>query len=115
MKRTLSIVLCVALIVCMVLTMAGCGVAGRYVLVELSYSGVSVSAEDAGMDADNSYVELESDGTAVLCLDGDKTDMLWDDDQIWAAGKEDSKAALTVDDGVLTIEVDGIEMVFEKE
>lgn len=115
MKRTLSFVLCVALTVCMMLTLAGCGVAGRYVLLEMSYGGISVSAEEAGMDADDCYIELESDGTAVMALNGEETDMEWEDDEIWAVGEEDSKAEFEIDDDILTIEVEGVEMVFEKD
>lgn len=115
MKKLISGVLCAALILSMLLTLAGCGVAGRYLLKEVSYGGISMDAEDAGMDPDDCYIEMKSDGTAVMCMDGEEVDMQWKDGEIWAEGEEDDKADFEIEDGELTIEIEGIEMVFEKE
>jgi len=115
MKKLISCILCAALILSMALTFAGCGVAGRYVLKEMSYGGVSLSAEDAGIDPDDCYIELEANGTGTMCMDGEKNDMEWEDGEIWAVGEEDSKADFEIDDGELILEIEGIEMVFEKE
>ncbi len=115
MKKILSSILCAALIACMILTLAGCGTAGHYILKEMSYSGITISAEDADLDPDENYLDMKANGTAVLCMDGDETDMEWKDGKIWAEDEEDDKADFEIDDGELTIEVEGMEMVFEKD
>lgn len=111
MKRTL----CAILFACMLLTLAGCGASGRYVLKEMSYSGITIDAEDAGIELDDCYIELSSNGTAVMCMNGTEVNMQWEDGQIWAKGQEDSKASFEIEDGELTIEIEGVEMVFEKD
>lgn len=115
MKKLISSILCAALILSMLLTLAGCGVAGRYVLKEVSYGGITMDAEEAGMDPDDCYIEMKSDGTALMYMDGEETDMEWEDGEIWAEGEEDEKADFEIDDGELILEIEGIEMVFEKD
>jgi len=115
MKRIFSSILCAALVACMLLTLAGCGVAGRYVLKEVSYGGISMDAEDAGMDPDDCYIELKANGTGVMCMDGEEFDMEWKDGKIWPEDEKDEKVDFEVEDGELTIEAEGMEMVFEKD
>lgn len=115
MKRILSRILCMALMVCMLLTLAGCGVAGRYVLKEMSYSGISLDAETAGLSSDKCYIELKSDGTGVMSLNGKENDMEWKDGQIWIEGEEDNKVDFEIEDDALTLEIEGMKMIFEKE
>lgn len=115
MKKLLSSILCTALIACMLVTLAGCGTAGHYTLKEMSYNGITISADDAELDPDENYLEMKANGTAVLSMDGDETDLEWKDGQIWAEGEEDEKADFEIDDGKLTLEIEGMEMVFEKD
>ena len=60
------------------------------------------------------YLELNSDGTAVLNMDGEITDMQWADGKIWPKDDTDDKVGFTVKDGVLTLEQDGMKMIFKK-
>lgn len=108
-------ILCTALIACLLLALTACGVSGHYAIKEVSYGGLTVSAKDAGLDADDNYIDMKANGTAVLSLDGDETDMEWKDGQIWAADEEDDKADFEIDDDELIIELNEMEMVFEKE
>ena len=88
---------------------------GHYVFKEMSYSGMKISAEEAELDPEENYIDLNADGTAVMCINGDAENMLWEDGQIWAKDHENDKADFEIDDGELTIEVNNMEMVFEKE
>ena len=115
MKKIISRILCVALVACMLLTLAGCGVAGRYVLKEMSYGGISMDAETAGVASGECYIELKANGTGVMCMNGEEADMKWKDGKIWAEGEEDSKVDFEVEDDELTIEIEGMKMIFEKE
>lgn len=115
MKKILSSILCAALIACMMVTLAGCGTAGHYTLKEMSYGGITVSAEDAELDPDENYIDMNANGTAVLCMDGEETDMEWKDGEIWAEGEDDEKADFEINDGELIIEVEDMEMIFEKD
>lgn len=115
MNRILRTSAALALIACLLLVLAGCSTAGRYKLVEMYYEGTRISAREANIDPDEYYLELASDGTAILCIDDDLISMEWADGQIWAVGEDDSKAPLTIEDDLLTMEVDGIRMVFEKD
>ena len=108
-------IFCIALIACLLLALTACGVSGHYTIKEVSYGGISVSAKDAGLDTDDNYIDMKANGTAVLCMDGDETDMKWKDGQIWAEGEEDDKADFEVDHNELIIELDEMEMVFEKD
>lgn len=111
MKKILSI----TLIACILLALTACGVSGHYAIKEVSYGDISFSAKDAGLDVDKNYIDMKANGTAVLCLDGDETEMKWKDGQIWATDDEESKADFEIDDDELIIEVNDMEMVFEKE
>lgn len=115
MKKLFSSILCAALICCMLFVLTACGTAGHYVFKEMSYSGMKISAEEAELDPEENYIDLNADGTAVMCINGDSAEMLWEDGQIWAKDQEDDKADFEIDDGELTIEVNNMEMVFEKE
>ena len=113
MKRLFSSLLCTALVLCL-LTFAGCGTAGRYVFKELSYDGFSVDAGEA-MKGDPYYIELNANGTAILCIDGESIQMEWDDAHIWAAGEEDAKADLQIEGDEVTITIEDTKMIFEKD
>ena len=115
MKKLFSSILCTALICCMLFVLTACGTAGHYVFKEMSYSGMKISAEEAELDPEENYIDLNADGTAVMCINGDAENMLWEDGQIWAKDHETDKADFEIDDGELTIEVNNMEMVFEKE
>ena len=129
MKKTLKMVLCMTLVLGMLLSMAACdlgsiggkaSVAGRYDFVKMEMEGFSMDLETLkAMGGDEladieMYLELKEDGTGVLAVMGESTDMQWADGQIWAVGEEDAKVPFTVENGVLTMEQDGMKMTFKK-
>lgn len=114
MNKLISRALCVVMLLSLLLTFAACGVSGHYELKEVSYSGLSLSAKEAGFDTENYYIDLNANGTAVMCMEDEKQDMEWKDGQIWAVGEEDAKADFEIDDDELILEIEGMEMVFEK-
>lgn len=115
MKKIISRVLCIAMILSLLLTFAACGASGTYSLEKVSYGGVSLDAEAAGFEDGKFYIELSSNGTAVMCFNGEKEDMEWEDGQIWAVDEPDGKVPFELDDDELIIEIEGVEMVFVKD
>lgn len=113
MNKCMMRILSIALLLCLLFCLTACGTSGHYVLTEMAHGGVNVSAEDAGYE--QSYLEMNSDGTAVLCLDGELINLSWQDEQIWATGEERTKASFEVRGSVLTLNVEGIELIFEKD
>ena len=119
MKKTVKAVLCLVLVIGVVCTLAACGdkIVGRYDLVKMESNGqtldVSTLKSLAGSDVDM-YLELFEDGTGIMKMDGDTTHMRWADGQIWPANQENEKISFTLVDGVLTLEKDGLTLVFEK-
>ena len=118
MKKSVKAVLCLSLVAILLVTLVACGgIAGRYDLVTMEAGGQSmdIAALKAltGQEMDM-YLELNSDGTGVMKMDGETTEMVYDDSQIWPASDPDDKVAYTVDGDTLTIEQDGVKMVFKK-
>lgn len=119
MKRTIKAVLCLILVMGIVCSLAACGndIVGRYELIEMESNGqkldIAALKSLAGSDIDM-YLELFEDGTGVLKMDGDTTQMSWADGMIWPTNQGDEKVAFTVDGDVLTLEREGVKLVFKK-
>ena len=132
MKKLLALLLALT----MVFTLAACGgkseskdeekeekedgVAGKYLLVSVELDGEELSEEDMIDEfGDDSYIELEDDGTATLKLEGNKTKMEYKDDEIWAEDDEDTVFEIKIkkDTVIINMEMDDEEAVltFEKE
>jgi hypothetical protein len=111
-------VLCSALVAIMLLCMTACGnnIAGRYNFHSMNMEGMEVTAESLealGSEVEM-YLELEKDGTGTMASNGEVVAMGWADGQIWPAEDPEDKAPFTVDGDTLTIEQEGIKMVFKK-
>ena len=118
MKNTVTKLLCVLMVVAMVLTFAACGKAGTYVLSEAKIDGEKYDAdelEELGLDPDDCYVELNSDGTGEVCLFGEEVDIEWEDDEMWPEDDEDEVLEFEIDGKELTLEYEGEELIFTKE
>ena len=115
MKKTISRILCAAMLLSLLLTLAACGVSGKYVLKKVSYAGISMDADTVGFESEKFYIELFSNGTAVMCYNGETEDMEWKDGQLWSVDDKDSKVDFTLEDDELIIELEDVEMVFVKE
>ena len=111
-------VLCSALVAIMLLCMTACGssVAGRYDFESMEMDGVKIIAQslkDMGAEMEM-YIELEEDGTGTMASDGEVIEMGWEDGEIWPAEDPTDRVAFTIDGDTLTMEQDGVEMVFKK-
>ena len=111
-------VLCSALVAIMLLCMTACGSkeAGHYDFYSMDMDGVQITAQslkDMGAEMEM-YIELEDDGTGTMVADGEEEEMGWGDGYIWPASDPSDKVAFTVEGNELTIEYDGVEMVFKK-
>ena len=118
MKSKAVKLLCLAAVLCMLLTFTACGTAGTYVLSELEFSGIKYDADDLeelGLDAGDCYIKLNSDGTGTLCLFGECEAIQWEDDRFWLTGEEDDPVPFELDGSRLTIEYEGESLTFTKE
>lgn len=119
MKKSVKMILCIALVLSMLLCFAACGgsdIAGKYTLTSLTSDGTTLdlAAIQQVLGGDLFYVELKADGTGTMNMAGEVVAMSWANGQMWAVGEEDVKIPFTVEDGVLTMEQDGQTLVFEK-
>ena len=119
MKKTVSTVLCLVLVLGVVFSLTACGsnVAGRYELTTMEMDGQVIDIEKmkilAGEDIEM-YIELTEDGTALLNMYVELTKMLWADGKIWPENDADDKIDFTIDGDILTMEQSGMKMIFEK-
>ena len=111
-------VLCSALVAIMLLCMTACGssVAGHYDFESMESGGMKITAQslkDMGAEMEM-YIELEEDGTGTMANEGEVIEMGWEDGEIWPADDPDDRVAFTIDGDTLSMEQDGIKMVFKK-
>ncbi|MBO5953912.1 MAG: hypothetical protein J6Q53_07335 [Oscillospiraceae bacterium] len=114
MKKMITALLWVVLIL---LCFAACGssqIPGRYDLTAIESEGVTISVSDI-KDADTQmYLQLNADGTGVMQIGAEAAQMQWKDGMLWPVGQEDDKVPFTVENGVLTMHQDGQTMTFTK-
>ena len=119
MKKTVRAALCLSLVAILLVSLVACGggVAGHYNLVSMEMGGQKMDIAALQALAGTSvemYIELNDDGTGVMCMDGETTEMCYGDGMIWPVNDADDKVPFTVDGDTLTLEQDGMKMVFEK-
>ncbi len=113
-------ILCSALAAIMLLCLTACGgsgIAGRYEFYSMDMGGgIEITAEslEALGGEMEMYIELEDNGTGTMALDGEVVDMGWADGEIWPTDDPSDKIGFEVDGDSLTIEYDGVQMVFKK-
>lgn len=129
MKKLIALVLALALC----LSLAACGddkggsksadsVAGRYYLINMIEAGTSYTPDDMadmyGLSEYEMYIDLNADGTAVLCEAGDgekyTSDMGWGNGKIWPVEDPDDTASFSLSTDTLTLSNDDMKMVFVK-
>lgn len=118
MKKTVKAAFCLSLVAILMVSLVACGgVAGRYNLVSMEMGETKLDIESlkamAGTDVEM-YIELNDDGTGVMNMDGETTQMAYADGKIWPVNEADDKVPFTVNGDTLTLEQDGIKMVFKK-
>jgi len=120
MKKSVSIILCLVMVLGLACTLAACGdgsVAGRYDMVSMEMGGTVIDIDTLEAMSGSKvemYIQLNEDGTGVLCSMGETVDMEWADGQMWPVDDPDDKVAFEVDGDTLTMEQEGAKMVFEK-
>ena len=119
MKKSVKAVLCLSLVAVLLVSLVACGggVAGRYDLISMEAGGQTLDIASlkalAGSDVDM-YIELFEDGTGVMKMDGETTKMSYADGKIWPTNSPDEKIPFDVSGDTLTLEQDGVKMVFKK-
>ena len=119
MKKTAKLLLCVLLILSLLLTAAACSkkeeqnAAGYYTLKTVSEDGEELDLEALGFSQDEAFLLLNEDGTAVLYLFDELTDLTWRDDQLRSV-EGDDPLTFKLEDKLLTFEIDGTELTFKR-
>lgn len=116
--KSMKKLLCTAMVLGMLLCMTACSssIAGRYEFDSMEAAGETITADDlAALGSDEEfYLELKSDGTGTLVAFGETNEMGWADGKIWPASDPDDTANYTYSNGTLTLEQDGMKLVFKK-
>lgn len=127
MKRTMKMALCLALVLGLLVSMSACDIlggnsdAGTYKLSSMEMMGMTLDVEalktNFGMSDEDldMYVELRKDGTATMKANGEEVEMGWADGEIWPVEEPEEKATFTIEEGVLTMDIEGIKMMFTKQ
>lgn len=119
MKKTAKLLLCVLLILSLLLTTAACrkedkqNAAGYYILKTVSEDGEALDLETLGLSEDEAFLLLNEDGTAVLYLFDELTDLTWRDDQLRSV-EGDDPLTFKLEDKLLTFKIDGTELTFKR-
>ena len=134
MKRTMKTMICAALILGVFCCLCACGaksetpadnsaaiqqnVTGRYELEKIEYADGTIASGEVLQSTEDvmgdMYVELFSDGTALLSLLGQKHDMEFSEDKLWQDGYALNTYAFSVSDGRVTLERAGDTYIFVK-
>lgn len=120
MKKTAKLLLCFLLILSLLLTAAACSkkeekqnAAGCYILEAVSEDGEELDLEALGFSQDEAFLLLNEDGTAVLYLFDELTDLTWRNDQLRSV-EGDDPLTFKLEDKLLTFEIDGTELTFKR-
>ena len=121
MKKTAKVLLCFLLILSLLLTAAACSkkeekqnAAGYYILEAVSEDGEELHFEELGIDKNEAFLLLNEDGTAVLCLFDELTDLTWRNNQLRPVeGENTEPVSFTLEDKLLRFESDGTVLTFK--
>ena len=120
MKKTAKLLLCFLLILSLLFTAAACSkkeekqnAAGYYILEAVSEDGEELDLEALGFSQDEAFLLLNEDGTAVLYLFDELTDLTWRNDQLRSV-EGDDPLTFKLEDKLLTFEIDGTELTFKR-
>lgn len=122
MKNITKTLLRAVLALCLVLCLCACGskqtanakLEGTYVLSKLTYAdGTTLTGDELktefeegwGMDLEDNYLELHSDGTGVLCVYGLPQEIAFADGKFWYS--EFLDLSIGVEEDVLEFDEDG--------
>ena len=120
MKRTITILLTLAMLLSIMLCASGCKIltAGTYYFYEMEEDGETYDADDLeemGMDPDEFCIlELEADGTGTMTFMGEEVDIEWDNKEIWPEDDEDDTIEYEKDGNKIILEIEGTELILKK-
>ena len=132
MKKHLKAGLCLILMLASIFCLCACGsesapaetpikqtALGRFDLQTIIWEdGTNVTGEPLEEVLDmmgETFVELNSDSTALLCLYGQRSEMLFSDPQLWKDGTDLMTYTFSVKDGKATLKRDNTTFVFVKQ
>ncbi len=124
MKKTLSMMLVLAMLLSVVLCFTACtaSTAGTYYFYKATIDGETYTADDLEDELDGEMdledfvcLELEKDGTGTLTYMGEEIDIEWDDEEIWPEDDEDEAIDYKKDGDEITIKIEGDKLVFKKD
>lgn len=121
MKKTAKLLLCFLLILSLLLTAAACSkkeekqnAAGYYILNAASEDGEELDFEELGINKNEAFLLLNEDGTAVLCMFDELTDLTWRNNQLRPVeGENTEPVSFTLEDKLLRFEIDGTVLTFK--
>ena len=132
MKKSFRTILCLLLVLGSLLCLCACGsgdapaddssvkqyATGRYEIQSIQWDdGTEASGELLENSLEmmgDTYLELYSDNTALLCLLGQRADMEFSESQIWRAGNNALTYEFSVKDGKATLYAEGTTYIFVK-
>lgn len=125
-------ILCIALALMLVVSLAACGAAGgsgvggsndvgKYYLHSMETEGGSFGREmflAMGMTEEQldeyMFIEITAPGKAIITMEGQTQEMEYDATSMWPVDEPDDKANCTIADGKITIEMEGSKVIFTK-
>ena len=127
MKKSLSLILCLMLLLSMVTVFAGCSDSSKFetfYLYEVEDESGKYTAEDLQKDLDDGeydlkledafYLKLYENGTAIWCSMGIETTMKYDKKELWQADKPEIKASYTRNGDTIVVQDGDVAMTFKK-
>ena len=118
--KKLAIAICTLAVALCALTACGGGAespyAGTWKLDGFAMEGLEMTLEDLEMSADDAVIVINSDGTAEMTMDGDTYSLTWTeaDGTLSLTDGTDTLNATILDDGRLSIDIEGLAMLFAK-
>lgn len=120
MKKNVKLLLCFLLMLSLLLT-AACSkkeepnAAGYYILKSVSEDGNVLDFEELGIAKDEAFLLLNEDGTAVMCLYDELTDLTWRGNRLRPVeGENTDSFSFTLTGKLLTLEVDNTTITFQR-
>lgn len=134
MKKSFKAVLCLMLVLGSLLCLCSCGskneststepapvkqyATGRYEIESVTWEDGTKSSGDQLQEQmeimGETFVELYSDNTALLCLYGSRMDMEYSENQMWNADSGFMKCEFSVKNGRVTLVYEGTTYIFVK-
>ena len=130
MKKSLKLILCLALVMSTLLCFAACGgddkdgtpsLSGKYTLCALEMDGARVEGAKLvervtamGYSMDAMYVEFYGNGKGYMSIAENQSEMCYEDGKIWPIDEPDNKVDYTVSGNKVTVSTPEYSMTFSK-